>query len=104
MAIDERLQHAPGSALDQRPRRSGRVPVIDPQRCTGCGRCVAVCAPRLLSLEVVRWEKLSVLHDPQRCTGCNQCAVNCPFHAITLQAPPSVPPQNPGSPNVAEPP
>jgi ferredoxin len=66
-------------------RRSGRLPDVDAQRCTGCGRCVAVCGPRLLSLEVVRWEKFSVLHEPDRCTGCSQCAVNCPFHAITMR-------------------
>jgi MinD superfamily P-loop ATPase len=67
------------------PRRSGRLPVIDPKRCTGCGRCVAVCRPHVLSLEVIQWEKVCVLHDPPGCTGCNQCAINCPFHAITMQ-------------------
>ena len=63
----------------------GKLPVIDPVRCTGCGRCVAVCRPHLLSLEVFAWEKVCVLHEPQRCTSCNQCAATCPFHAITMQ-------------------
>lgn len=71
-------------------RRSGRLPAIDPLRCTGCGRCVAACDLHLLSLETLRWEKFSVLHEPQRCTGCSLCAVKCPFDAITMQAPASV--------------
>jgi Pyruvate/2-oxoacid:ferredoxin oxidoreductase delta subunit len=59
-------------------------PNIDPQRCTGCGRCVAACDLQLLSLEVVQWKKSSVLHEPSRCTGCSLCAVRCPFDAITM--------------------
>ena len=68
----------------------GRLPEIDLRRCTGCGRCVAVCEPRLLSLEPVRWQKFSVLHEPERCTACNACAVICPFHAITMRTPRTV--------------
>jgi ferredoxin len=69
-----------------RPRRTARLPEIDPRRCTGCGRCVAACEPHLLSLEVVHWKKSSVLHDAHRCTGCSLCAVRCPFGAITMRA------------------
>ena len=29
------------------------LPTIDPQRCTGCGWCVAVCPPHVLSLQVL---------------------------------------------------
>ena len=67
------------------PRRAQRLPDIVTQRCTGCGRCAAVCDPHLLSLEVVRWKKFAVLHGPERCTGCSACAVTCPFHAITMR-------------------
>jgi ferredoxin len=69
----------------QKLRRLGRLPDIDTQRCTGCGQCVAACDPHLLSLEVVRWKKFSVLHEPERCTGCSLCAVKCPFDAITMR-------------------
>lgn len=72
--------------MTQRRRNSRRLPEIDTDRCTGCGRCVGACEPHLLSLEVVRWKKFSVLHAPDRCTGCSQCAVVCPFHAITMRA------------------
>ena len=64
------------------------LPAIDPARCTGCGWCVAVCPPHVLSLQVLGdgpWgPKRSVLHDAQGCTGCAQCAVRCPFEAIAM--------------------
>lgn len=65
-----------------------RLPHIHTQRCTGCGRCVAVCGPHLLSLETVRWVKTAVLEQPQRCTGCALCWRVCPFHAIEMQTRP----------------
>jgi MinD superfamily P-loop ATPase len=77
--------HAESPARGQKARRSRRLPKIDTERCTGCGRCVATCEPRLLSLEVVRWKKFSVLHELDRCTGCSLCAVSCPFHAIAMR-------------------
>ena len=62
------------------------LPVIDPQRCTGCGWCVAVCAPRVLSLQAAPgWQKKSTLHDADGCTGCALCAVTCPFDAIAMR-------------------
>lgn len=67
------------------PPERKALPVIDPARCTGCGWCVAVCPPHVLSLEVVHWRKCSTLHDAAGCTGCAKCAVRCPFHAITMQ-------------------
>ncbi|HYR25934.1 MAG TPA: 4Fe-4S dicluster domain-containing protein [Aquabacterium sp.] len=64
------------------------LPVIDPDRCTGCGRCVAVCAPRVLWLEADHprgWgPKHAVLHEPTGCTVCVKCAQVCPFDAITM--------------------
>lgn len=78
------------------PRKA--LPTIDPIRCTGCGWCVAVCAPHVLSLQVqgdaVWGPKRSALHDTEGCTGCALCAVRCPFDAIrmvrTAGAPPDV--------------
>ncbi|MDP3522405.1 MAG: 4Fe-4S binding protein [Hydrogenophaga sp.] len=68
-------------------RRPPPLPRIDPARCTGCGWCVAVCPPHVLSL----WPqpdhtKLSVLHDAAGCTGCSLCETRCPFQAITMWA------------------
>jgi len=64
-------------------------PAIDPLRCTGCGRCVAVCPPHVLSLEVLHWEKTAVLHDAPHCTGCSHCAPSCPFGAIRMRRHPA---------------
>lgn len=63
-----------------------RLPDIAPDRCTGCGRCVAVCEPLVLSLETLpNWRKSAVLDDRPGCTGCGLCAVRCPFQAITMR-------------------
>ncbi|MBS0291486.1 MAG: 4Fe-4S binding protein [Proteobacteria bacterium] len=68
------------------PRKA--LPVIDLERCTGCGWCVAVCAPHVLSLQVQgesSWgAKRSTLHDAEGCTGCALCALRCPFDAIRM--------------------
>ena len=68
------------------PRKA--QPAIDLQRCTGCGWCVAVCPPHVLSLEVLgshTWgPKRSTLHDAPGCTGCALCALRCPFDAIAM--------------------
>ncbi|ABM30627.1 4Fe-4S dicluster domain-containing protein [Paracidovorax citrulli] len=79
------------------PSTPKALPAIDPDRCTGCGRCVAVCAPHVLSLDTggspgregappLPWgPKRSVLRDPAGCTGCALCAVHCPFDAIRME-------------------
>ena len=60
------------------------LPHIDPARCTGCGWCVAVCPPHVLSLHPQGRVKISALDDADGCTGCALCAVRCPFDAITM--------------------
>ncbi|MBY0464936.1 MAG: 4Fe-4S dicluster domain-containing protein [Burkholderiales bacterium] len=69
----------------QRPGAKA-LPAISPQRCTGCGWCVAVCGPHVLSLHTPEpgGRKRSVLHDAPACTGCALCAVRCPFGAISM--------------------
>ncbi len=61
------------------------LPLIDPTRCTGCGWCVAVCPPHVMSLQAEAGIKRSVLHDAAACTGCALCAVRCPFDAIEMK-------------------
>ena len=67
-------------------RIAPRLPAIDVERCTGCGRCVAACEPRVLSLETTPdWRKSAVLHGRDGCTGCSLCALKCPFNAIEMR-------------------
>ncbi|HEX9077943.1 MAG TPA: 4Fe-4S dicluster domain-containing protein [Desulfuromonadaceae bacterium] len=56
--------------------------VIDTVRCTGCGRCVAACPARLISLEVRGFRKEAALDRPERCDRCGRCGENCPVGAI----------------------
>ena len=61
------------------------TPSIDRTRCTGCGRCIAVCAPAVLAFETVAWKKTSVLQSTDQCTGCRKCETACPVGAIQME-------------------
>ncbi len=61
------------------------LPTIAPERCTGCGRCVAACEPHVLSLHPQGWVKVAALDDAAGCTGCAQCLVVCPFGAVHMR-------------------
>lgn len=70
-------------------RTAPALPHIDTARCTGCGWCVAVCAPHVLALHRTDRRKASVLHEPAGCTGCARCAVRCPFGVIEMRRRPA---------------
>ncbi|NLG98812.1 MAG: P-loop NTPase [Chloroflexi bacterium] len=53
------------------------IPQVDEALCTGCGRCVEVCAFHALALI---GKKIMVF--PQLCHGCGSCTLNCPENAI----------------------
>ncbi len=54
------------------------IPVIDPDRCTGCGECTKICAYHAL---VVIMEQILVFKE--LCHGCGACNYLCPENAIT---------------------
>lgn len=71
-------------ALSTHPFSSSLAAVIDPVRCTDCGRCYDVCrfeAIRPPQSTARTYEALPLL-----CEGCGACVVVCPSEAIRLVA------------------
>ncbi len=64
------------------PPNGANAPQIDPGRCSGCGRCVAACLLRLITLSASGYRKHAVITRPQDCTGCSACTDACPLEAI----------------------
>jgi ferredoxin len=60
----------------------GRFSAVNSKRCTGCGRCVAVCPPRLFTLEVSGYRKHALLEKREACTRCGRCIEACPVGAL----------------------
>ena len=58
------------------------IPQIDSARCTGCGRCVAACPEKIITLDVSGYRKYAVIRDTERCTLCGYCVTSCPVEAI----------------------
>jgi NAD-dependent dihydropyrimidine dehydrogenase PreA subunit len=56
------------------------LPVIGPERCTGCGDCAAVCSPECLALS----DGTAVVVQPDDCNYCGACELICPAAAIAL--------------------
>ena len=75
------------------PRKGRPKAIINPDSCTGCEACIAVCPvdcidklpgpehPTLLTTCII---------DQPKCIGCWLCEKICPWDAITM-----VPPQDP---------
>ncbi|PKN06754.1 MAG: hypothetical protein CVU73_15280 [Deltaproteobacteria bacterium HGW-Deltaproteobacteria-8] len=61
-------------------------PKADPERCTGCGTCVAQCPAQALALVATATGAIAVV-DAELCIGCFCCQEMCPEKAITLAAP-----------------
>lgn len=55
------------------------IPVIDKEKCNGCGSCVEVCPASAISLVE---EKACINND--LCEECGVCVDECPDEAISL--------------------
>ncbi len=55
-------------------------PIIDADKCTGCGVCIEDCPNEVLVMKDDR----SSVSDVDECVECGVCVDNCPEEAITL--------------------
>jgi MinD superfamily P-loop ATPase len=64
--------------------RSGHKATINPEKCTGCGKCADLC--RFDALKVATtWDRFPGVRytvDPVACEGCGVCVRFCPVQAI----------------------
>lgn len=65
----------------------GKV-IIDTDRCKGCGLCTKVCPPKILSLDLDRFNAKGyhpvMVTAPEKCTGCGVCSIICPDVVFTV--------------------
>ncbi|RII26425.1 MAG: hypothetical protein CXR31_10810 [Geobacter sp.] len=59
------------------------LPLVDPRRCSACGRCVAACPEKLFTLEVDGFRKNARRQVSTDCRRCFICGFCCPVHAIS---------------------
>jgi MinD superfamily P-loop ATPase len=63
--------------LEEHVFMGGQVAIIDPDRCTLCGRCYEVCR-----FDAVVPGDDTYRVDPLTCEGCDSCVYQCPVEAI----------------------
>ena len=56
-------------------------PVVDEDKCTGCGNCVEICPSEVYQME----EDLSIPARPEDCIECWACVNQCPTESIQLE-------------------
>ncbi|WP_298067319.1 ferredoxin family protein [uncultured Mailhella sp.] len=61
-------------------------PIIDRNKCVGCGTCVDICNSNIFvfdrSVDTVPRVKF-----PDECWHCDSCVIDCPKGAVTLRIP-----------------
>lgn len=63
--------------------RSSR-PVVDKNKCVGCGICIKFCPDSAIDFKTIEGKnKANINYD--YCKGCGLCAKECPFKAISME-------------------
>ena len=62
-------------------------PVIDPEKCTHCGRCVQVCPATPKALSFADGRQSPPQYNYNRCIRCYCCQEMCPEEAISVEKP-----------------
>jgi hydrogenase-4 component H len=75
------LQYPFGPANPARDFRG--LPEVDASKCIGCGGCVSVCPPNLVTV-VDDGPAATFTWDFSRCTYCGRCAEVCPEEAVHM--------------------
>lgn len=76
----------PNARIFLKPEITGRrdvtvpVPVIDEEKCAGCGLCAEVCEYHAI---MVNKKAGKVFTFPELCHGCDACRLLCPYGAIS---------------------
>lgn len=65
--------------IRQEPERTGRLAVVDAEKCLGCGLCASACP-----VEAITIQKAASV-NPDRCIGCGRCVGVCPQNAMALR-------------------
>ena len=53
-------------------------PIVDHEKCTGCGECVEICPVEVYELR----DEISIPFNAEECTGCESCIEVCEREAI----------------------
>jgi NAD-dependent dihydropyrimidine dehydrogenase PreA subunit len=56
-------------------------PIIDRQKCNGCGICDRNCPVDVIQLD---HEKKAVCTYPEECWHCGVCRMDCPVNAVRI--------------------
>ena len=74
-------------AFEKEASMNRGVPIIDKERCKGCGLCIANCPKNILTkTEDVNGQGAyyTICTDESLCIACGACAIMCPDAAIEV--------------------